>query len=134
VALLAFYFLTGFLGPDSDNPDEQHQTIQTMKQDTLKDLYTFHPDAEKSVENGVGYAVFSNTGINVLLLSTGNGWGLAHDNGTGKETYMKMFSARVGIGMGVKDFRGVYIFTTKDAFETFVESGWEAGAQADAAS
>jgi lipid-binding SYLF domain-containing protein len=46
---------------------------------------------------------------------------------------MKMFSAGVGIGIGVKDFRGVFVFTTKDAFETFVESGWQAGAQADAA-
>ena len=132
-ALLAFFFLTGFLGPDGDNPDEQRQTIQTMKQDTLKDLYQYHPAAEKKVGNSVGYAVFSNTGINVLLLSTGNGWGVAHNNGTGKDTYMKMFSAGVGIGMGVKDFRGVFVFTTKDAFENFVEHGWQASAQADAA-
>ena len=133
VALLAFCFLTGFFGPEGDNPDEQRKTIQTMKQDTLKDLYTFHPAAKNSVANAIGYAVFSNTGINVLLLSTGNGWGVAHNNETGKETYMKMFSAGVGIGMGVKDFRGVFVFTTKDAFDTFVEHGWQAGAQADAA-
>ena len=83
--------------------------------------------------NAVGYAVFSNTGINVLLLSTANGWGVAHNNETGKDTYMKMWSGGVGVGIGVKDFRGVFVFTTKDAFDTFVESGWQAGAQADAA-
>jgi lipid-binding SYLF domain-containing protein len=133
VALLSFFFLTGFFGPDGDNPDEQRKTIQTMKQDTLNDLYTYHPAAKESVANAVGYAVFSNTGINLLLLSTANGWGVAHNNGTGKETYMKMWSGGVGIGAGVKDFRGIFVFTTKDAFETFVESGWQAGAQADAA-
>ena len=133
VALLSFFFLTGFFGPDGDNPDEQRKTIQTMKQDTLNDLYTYHPAAKESVANAVGYAVFSNTGINLLLLSTANGWGVAHNNETGKETYMKMWSGGVGIGAGVKDFRGVFVFTTKDAFETFVESGWQAGAQADAA-
>ena len=133
VALLSFFFLTGFFGPDGDNPDEQRKTIQTMKQDTLNDLYTYHPAAKESVANAVGYAVFSNTGINLLLLSTANGWGVAHNNGTGKETYMKMWSGGVGIGAGVKDFRGIFIFTTKDALETFVESGWQAGAQADAA-
>jgi lipid-binding SYLF domain-containing protein len=133
VAFIAFFLLTGFFGPEGDNPDEQRKTIQTMKQKTLNDLYTFHPAAKKSVANAIGYAVFSNTGINVLLLSTGNGWGVAHNNGTGKDTYMKMFSAGVGIGMGVKDFRGVFVFTTKDAFDTFVEHGWQAGAQADAA-
>ena len=133
VAFIAFFLLTGFFGPDGDNPDEQRQTIQTMKQETLKKLYQYHPAAEKKVANSIGYAVFSNTGINVLLLSTGNGWGVAHNNGSGKDTYMKMFSAGVGIGMGVKDFRGVFVFTTKDAFETFVEHGWQASAQADAA-
>jgi len=133
VAFIAFFLLTGFFGPEGDNPDEQRKTIQTMKQKTLNDLYTFHPAAKKSVANAIGYAVFSNTGINVLLLSTGNGWGVAHNNETSKETYMKMFSAGVGVGMGVKDFRGVFIFTTKDAFDTFVEHGWQAGAQADAA-
>ncbi len=38
----------------------------------------------------------------------------------GKETYMKMFSAGVGIGAGVKDFRRVFIFSTKEAFDSFV--------------
>ena len=83
--------------------------------------------------NSIGYAVFSNTGINLLLLSTGNGYGVAHDNATGKETYMRMFTAGVGIGLGVKDFRGIFIFSTQEAFDTFVEQGWQAGAQADAA-
>jgi lipid-binding SYLF domain-containing protein len=133
VAFIAFFLLTGFFGPEGDTPDEERKTIQTMKQDTLKDLYTFHPAAEKKIANAAGYAVFSNIGINLLLLSTANGWGVAHNNETAKDTYMKMWSGGVGIGMGVKDFRGVFIFTTKDAFETFVESGWEAGAQADAA-
>ena len=132
-ALLAFCFLTGFFGPEGDNPDEQRATIQKMKQKTLQDLYTFHPAAKQSVEKAIGFAVFSNTGINVLLLSTGNGWGVAHHNETGKETYMKMFSAGVGIGMGVKDFRGIFIFSTQEAFDRFVDQGWQAGAQADAA-
>ena len=46
---------------------------------------------------------------------------------------MKMFSAGVGVGLGLKDFRGVFIFTTREAFDSFVEHGWQAGAQADAA-
>ena len=45
---------------------------------------------------------------------------------------MKMFSAGVGIGAGIKDFRRVFIFSTKEAFDSFVEQGWQAGAQADA--
>ena len=133
VALLAFFFLTGFFGPDGENPEEQRKTIQTMKNDTLKELYTHEPAAKQAVSSAEGYAVFSNFGTNLLLLSTGSGWGLAHDKKTGKDTYMKMFSAGVGIGLGVKDFRGIFIFTEKSAFEDFVEEGWQAGAQSDAA-
>jgi lipid-binding SYLF domain-containing protein len=133
VALLSFFFLTGFLGPDGDDPAEQRKSVQAMKQETLEHLYGLHPEAKKQVASSVGYAVFSNTGINVLLLSTGRGWGLAHNNQTGEDTYMKMFSAGAGIGMGIKDFRGVFVFSTKDAFDNFVEHGWQAGAQADAA-
>jgi hypothetical protein len=67
------------------------------------------------------------------LLSAAGGWGVAHDNKTGRDIYMKMVSGGVGIGLGVKDFRGVFVFTTQEAFKKFTESGWEANVQADAA-
>ena len=46
---------------------------------------------------------------------------------------MKMYSAGIGIGLGVKDFRGIFIFTERGALDRFVEEGWQAGGQADAA-
>ena len=120
-------------GPKGGNPNEKRQAVRDMAQDTLVKLRAIEPQAKADMNSAVGYAAFTNTGINLLLVSTGNGWGIAHDNETGKETYMKMFSAGVGVGLGVKDFRGVFIFTTREAFDTFVEHGWQAGAQADAA-
>ena len=46
---------------------------------------------------------------------------------------MNMGSGGVGPGLGVKDFRAVFLFKTKKAYDSFVNSGWEANAQADAA-
>jgi lipid-binding SYLF domain-containing protein len=46
---------------------------------------------------------------------------------------MKMYSAGIGFGLGVKDFRGVFVFTSQEALRSFVEDGWDASAQADAA-
>ena len=46
---------------------------------------------------------------------------------------MKMISGGVGFGLGVKDFRGIFVFSGSKAFNQFVESGWEADVQADAA-
>ena len=128
-----FFLLVGCGGPKGGNPDEKRQAVRDMAQETLVKLHAIEPPAKTYMDSAVGYAAFSNTGVNLLLLSTGRGWGLAHDNETGKETYMKMFSAGVGVGLGVKDFRGVFMFNTREAFDSFVESGWQAGAQADAA-
>ena len=104
-----------------------------MRQVTLNDLYKQLPGAKEAIENSAGYAVFDNVGINLLVVSTGNGSGVAHDKKTAKDTFMKMFSAGVGIGLGVKDFRGIFVFSTQEAFDNFVTTGWQAGAQADAA-
>lgn len=131
-AIFSFLFLTGFFGND-ETPSEERQEILEMRETTLNDLYKELPGAKEVVEDSVGYAVFSNVGINLLAISTANGSGVAHDKETGKDTFMKMFSAGVGIGLGVKDFRGIFVFSTKEALDNFINKGWQAGAQADAA-
>ena len=46
---------------------------------------------------------------------------------------MKMLSAGVGIGAGVKDFRAIFVFETEGALTDFINSGWDGGGQVDAA-
>ncbi len=104
-----------------------------MRTKTLKKLYEIHPDARAAIKRGVGYGVFSNIGTYLFLLSTASGWGIVQDHKTGKDTYMNMFSAGVGIGLGIKDFRGVFVFTSRGALEKFINEGWSAQGQADAA-
>lgn len=97
--ILVFGFMTmaGFFGAKGDNAAEKKKSIQKMTTQTLNELYKYQPAAKKEIARSKGYAVFSNTGINLLLVSTGNGYGVAHDNTTGKKTYMKMFSGGVGV-------------------------------------
>lgn len=128
---VAFVLLTGFWGDDDETPADKRKEIQKMRSETLSDLYRYQPQAKDEIKNSAGYAVFSNFGMNLLLLSTARGGGVAHDKASGKDTYMKMFSAGGGIGMGVKDFRGIFIFQTKSALDNFINSGWTAGGQAD---
>ena len=109
-------------------PEEERKEILEMRQVTLNDLYKELPGSKEAIENSVGYAVFDNVGINLFAVSTGNGEGVAHDKKTGKDTFMKMFSAGVGIGLGIKDFRGIFVFTTQEAIDNFVNynlsNGW----------
>ena len=44
-----------------------------------------------------------------------------------------MISGGAGLGMGVKDFRVIFVFESDKAFNQFLESGWSGSGQADAA-
>jgi lipid-binding SYLF domain-containing protein len=112
---------------------EKRASVQKMRAETLEKLYRAEPGSRERIRRAAGYAVFSNVGVNLVLLSAGGGYGVVRDNATRKDIYMNMGSAGVGIGLGVKDFRGVFVFTDKKAMDWFVEHGWDGSAQADAA-
>jgi len=114
-------------------PEEKREAILEMKSDVLAEMYAAQPDLEAKVTEAPGYAVFSNANVNLIFASVGGGFGVVHNNSTSEETYMKMGEAGVGFGLGVKDFRAVFVFHTAEVMEKFVESGWAFGAEADAA-
>jgi len=116
-----------------DSPDEQRDKIRKMASQTLTDLYKLHPAARGAVQKSAGYAVFSDLGVNLLLVSTGRGGGLAINSKNRQETFMNMISVGAGLGAGVKDSRVIFVFETDKALANFVNSGWDAGGQADAA-
>jgi lipid-binding SYLF domain-containing protein len=129
----AALLLLGFAGAGfAQGPEEKRAEIRKMRADTLARLYKYYPAAKGKIANAYGYAVFSNAGVNLVFMSVAAGRGVAHDNKTGKDLYMKMASGGVGLGLGVKDFRGVFVFRTRKAFTDFVDDGWEGGAHADA--
>ena len=128
VCLLTFGALAS-----ADGVERKQQKITDMSQTVLKRLYGEKPSTREEVENAAGYAVFSNIGINLVLFSAGGGQGVVHNNRTGEKTYMNMGSAGLGIGLGVKDFRGVFVFHNQDALRNFIEYGWDFSGQADAA-
>ena len=76
--------------------------------------------------------MFSNFGMKIFFVGGGSGQGIAVDNTSKKETFMKMIEAQAGLGIGVKKFRLVWVFQTEEALNTFISSGWELGSQATA--
>lgn len=129
---------SGFWSGKSDNEvNKDNQAARAERKqvssETLKYLFKYAPESKKMIANSYGYATFSNLGVNIIFVSAEGGKGLAHNNKTGKNIYMNMASGGVGLGLGVKDFRIVFLFENKEIFDKFVESGWEANAQADAA-
>jgi len=116
-----------------DSPDEKREKTRKMASATLAELYKLQPTSRAEIQKSAGYAVFDNMGTNLLVLSTARGSGLAVNSKTTQETFMKMISAGVGLGVGVKDYRVIFVFETPQALSNFVNSGWDASGQADAA-
>lgn len=111
---------------------EQRSAINQMANESLQRLYKEKPGSQEMVKAAAGYAVFDSAEVNVILASFGGGYGVAV-NKSGKRTYMKMGTAGVGLGAGVKDFKAVFLFRDNETFTKFVEEGWEFGGHADAA-
>jgi len=112
---------------------DKQADVRKMAGDTLARLYKAQPAAKKAVEAAAGYAVFSNFGMKILIAGGGSGQGIAVNNGSKAETFMKMVEVQAGIGMGVKKFRLVWVFEKQADLDKFVNAGWELGAQGTAA-
>ena len=113
--------------------EEDRQEIREMRSEVLERLYEQNSEAKGLIAESEGYAVFDNGGINLILFSGGSGKGVAHDNQSGTDTFMRMATAGVGIGLGIKDYQAVIVFHKRNMFEQFVDTGWDFSGQADAA-
>jgi len=132
-SILAMTMLSASLCIAADDNEKKRDKTRKMAAEVLQDLYKVDPPSQAAVQKAAGYAVFDNMGVNVLLLSTARGSGLAVNNKTKKETFMKMGSVGAGLGMGVKDYDVVFVFENAKALAHFLNSGWSGSGQADAA-
>ncbi len=112
------------------NKDEDRKKIRGMVAETLAELYRTQPKARGAIERSAGYAVFSNFGMKILFAGGGSGSGVAVNTRSKQETFMKMVEVQAGLGFGVKKFRLVWVFEKASDLNSFINSGWEMGAQA----
>ncbi|MEZ7973077.1 MAG: hypothetical protein QMC00_06965 [Pseudomonadales bacterium] len=128
-----------FFGKDDDpvkkaeKVAKEQQSILKMRDETLEELYVLNPETKDLVAKSKGVAVFDSLGFNLLVLSTARGGGVVRETSTGEETFMRMLSAGGGLGMGVKNFRVIFIFHNEMSFDAFLDSGWDFSGQGDAA-
>lgn len=90
--------------------EKKQQDIRDMAQPTLQRLYKEDPRAKLAVERAAGHAVFGNLGVKILVAGSGNGKGIAINNKTKQETFMKMLELQAGLGVGKKKFSVVFVF------------------------
>jgi lipid-binding SYLF domain-containing protein len=108
---------------------DQRDSILKMRDQTLAELYKTKPDTKEKIAKAPGYAVFSTYGLTVVFVGGAGGKGVAVSNGANKDTFMEEGSASVGVGLGGSEVRTVFVFNDAAAFDSFVNKGWEFGAQ-----
>lgn len=133
LGLIVIWSMTGCTTTTGSTPQEKRQAILNMQSDVLADLYKLNPDARAQVAASPGYAVFSNANVNVIFASVSGGYGVVENKRLKQRVYMKMGEAGIGLGLGVKDFRAVFIFKTQESLDAFINNGWEFGGHVDAA-
>jgi lipid-binding SYLF domain-containing protein len=99
---------------------------------TLSSLYAVKPKAEQFIREAAGYATFTNFGLKILVAGGGSGSGVAVNNATGQKTYMRMVQVNAGLGWQAQKFRLVWVFTTQEALNDFVNKGWAFSGNASA--
>lgn len=120
------------VSPTGDTTEERRDAVRTMRDELLDKLYLRDPDAQEDVESAAGYAAFTNASAHLLLVGGGSGYGVVVENENGQETFMRMAQGNLGPGLGVKEFRIVFVFEDARTMDTFRLQGWDFGASAEA--
>lgn len=131
--VLAVSSQAGLFGPKGDSDADKKANVRKQRDEMLQQLYAANPAMKEGLKKAAGYATFKQVSVNLLLLASGNGYGVLVDNKTHKETFMRMGSLGTGVGAGVKDLRVIFVFHDPKVMKSFVEEGWQVGGNADAA-
>ena len=122
----------GGFGIKRATPEEKRTKIREERDKMLERLFEHKPELRERISTAPGYGAFSNRSLNLLLLASGNGYGVVVDNDSGEESFMRMASLGAGVGYGVRDLDVIFIFNDRATMREFVEKGWQFGAHADA--
>ena len=122
---VVFMLAAAALAADSDKASRQAE-IRKASQESLQRFYKANPKLQAEVAKSPGYAVFTTYGLSFIFGGAG-GHGLAYDRKSGRNVYMNMAQASVGVQIGAAQSETLIIFKTPAALAQFVDKGWEFG-------
>jgi lipid-binding SYLF domain-containing protein len=111
--------------------DSKAAKLDNTAEESLLTLFAENPKTRELYLRSYGWAAFDNLKL-ALGISGGGGNGVAVVRATGEKTYMKMGTAGVGVGLGIKKYQVVFFMQDSQTFDQFVDKGWQADAAAGA--
>ena len=132
VMLLMMLLASTAWAKSDETAAQQRAEIRNMSAQTLERLYEKQPNARRVIKNCYAYATLSNSGVKVLFVGNARGRGLAINNQTGEEVFMKMREMSGGIGIGAKEYDLIFVFADKEAWDSFIAGKTRFGGSAEA--
>jgi lipid-binding SYLF domain-containing protein len=116
---------------EKNDPRATRKEIDAVAAKTLEAVLKNSAAAKSLYEKSYGYAAFDSRKSS-FLITAGKGLGVAVRNDSGERTYMHVGTLGANIGAGVQFYQGLFLFENKQAFDSFVNQGWQADAGAGA--
>jgi hypothetical protein len=99
---------------------QQRMAVVQMGETGLTAFYKQNPSAKKEIEAAPGYAVFSTTNVNVVLLVVARGEGILHDKRRKELIFLRSIKTGEGLGAGYQDQYQIIVFKTTSAIDQFL--------------
>jgi hypothetical protein len=99
---------------------QQRRAVVQMGETGLAAFYKQNPSAKKEIEAAPGYAVFSTTNVNVVLLVVARGEGILHDKRRKEPIFLRSIKTGEGLGAGYQDQYQIIVFKTTSAIDQFL--------------
>jgi hypothetical protein len=130
--LLVFFAVVGLVACQATGKDgkpltsaeilQKRQATLQMAQAGLEALIKQKPEIQKEITAAPGYAVFSTTNVNVLLIVVARGEGVLYDKRRKEPVFMQALKTGEGLGAGYQDQYQIVIFKTTSAIDQFLLS------------
>ena len=99
---------------------QKRQATIEMAKTGLDALIKQNPKVKKEIEKAPGYAVFSATNINVVLIVIARGEGVLYDKRRKEPVFMQDLKTGEGLGAGYQTQYQIVIFKTTSAIDQFL--------------
>lgn len=132
VLLMCVMTATAFAA-NPEKVQKERAEIEELSEKALQNLYAKVPSAERVIENCYAYATLSNTGMKLGIFGDAHGRGLAVNNETGEQLYMRLKEVGLGLGLGVKEYDLIFVIGTEAAWNSFISGDIKFASSAEAA-
>ena len=99
---------------------QKRQATLAMSKVGVADLVKQKSEIKRELEAAPGYAVFSTTNVNVVLLVLARGEGVLFDKRRSEPVFMEAMKTGEGVGAGYQEQYQVIIFKSTDAIDQFL--------------